>query len=86
MGAVDINSEIGLLGKSRLTRVDAHPDAEPELIRPLVELERPLRREGRLHRLRGVRERREELVRAAVDFDPARFRDRGSDQTAVIHE
>ena len=25
-------------------------------------------------------------IRTAVDFDPARFRDRGSHQTAVIHE
>ena len=48
---MDINSEIALLGKSRLTRVDAHPDAGRSSFGHWWSWNRPLRREGRLHRI-----------------------------------
>jgi len=49
-------------------------------------VERALGRGGCLRGLLGIREGAEKLVRAAVDFDPARFFDGSSEKIAVICE
>ena len=83
---MDVESQVALIGERRLPCVDADADSQLELIRPLVELERPLCRDGRPHSIFDVCERAEELVSAAVDFDPARFFHGGSEQTAMVAE
>jgi hypothetical protein len=83
---MDDESQIPLFAEPRLSRVDAHADGELQPGRPGVKLESALRRDGCSQSGVRVGEAAEELVRSAVDFDPARCVDGGSEQAAVISE
>ena len=83
---MDVEAEVAPVGDRWLSCVDTHADRRLKLGRPLVQLERPLCRDGCAHSVVRIRERAEELIRSAVHFDPGRSFHCDSHQTAVIAE
>ncbi len=83
-GPVDVEAYVAALGRGRLAGVDAHPDAERGLGRPVVAGECALCVGGGTDGVARAAERDEELVAAAIDLVAARLPDRLPDQAAVI--
>ena len=68
----DVQTEIPLLGDVRLARVQAHPNEDGGIVRPVVYGVRTLHRDGGGDGLARPREGEEERIALRVDLDPVR--------------
>jgi hypothetical protein len=69
----DVEAEIALLAKRRLTRMQAHPHLDLDVVGPGLRGEPPLRRERAGHGVTRARERKQEPVSVGVDLASARL-------------
>ena len=78
--ATDLDPAVVVAGEVGFAAVEAHPDAELCVVRPVVRRQRALRVDGRGHGRAGLLERREDGVALGPDDRPApaRRRRRGS--------
>jgi hypothetical protein len=83
---VDVDADVPLLADDRLTRVEAHANAEHRLVRPCVPGERTLGGDGRRHGVPGALEAEEERVALRVDLLAAPRGERVADHPPVLGE
>ena len=83
---VNLEPDVAPVSQLGLTGVDAHPNPGQRVLRPGVAGQGPLSGDRRSHGSRGLGERGEVLVRAAVDLMAVRGADGLADQAAVLLE
>ena len=81
---VDVDTEIAAAFYARLTRVQPHPDAQRDPLRPAMLSQQLLCRNRRRHSILRPLKDREELISAALDLVATRLRHRLAQQTPVL--
>ena len=83
---MDGQARVGALDRDRMAGVNAHPDSDRRVGRPLVACQRPLYLQRAQDGLLGIRERHEEGVALRVHLVAAMTGDGRPDQAPVLGE